>query len=66
MQISISLRGKLRITIFYSKVAARLLLGVKILSGGDKKGEFKQERMFGMVAKYQIANTSNELVEMDF
>ena len=31
-----------------------------------KKGDFKQERMFGAVGKIPIANTSNELVEMDF
>ena len=36
------------------------------MAGNDKKGEFKQERMFGRVAKIHIANTSNELVEMDF
>ena len=31
-----------------------------------KKGDFKQERMFGRVAKIPISNTSNELVGMVF
>ena len=37
----------------------------EMLSANDKKGEFKQERMFGSVSKIPIANTLSELVEMD-
>ena len=36
------------------------------MADNDKKGDFKQERMFGRVAKIPIANTFIELVEMDF
>ena len=36
------------------------------MADSDKKGDFKQERMFGRVVKILIANNSNELVEMDF
>ena len=39
---------------------------LKILSGDGKKDEFKQERTFGRAATIPIANTINELVEMDF
>ena len=37
-------------------------------SGGraSKKEEFKQEIMFGLVAKIPTGNTLSELVEMDF
>ena len=35
-------------------------------AAGAIKGDFEHERMFGMVAKIPIANTANELVEMDF
>ena len=31
-----------------------------------KKGDFKQERMFGRAAKIPTANTSNELTEINF
>ena len=51
---------------FTAKVAQKLFRGIKILAENDKKGEFKQERMFGRVAKIHIANTFNELVGMDF
>ena len=36
------------------------------MADNDKKDEFKQEKMFGRVAKIPIANKFNELVEMDF
>ena len=36
------------------------------MADNDKKDYFKQERMFGRVAKIPIANTFNEPVEMDF
>ena len=36
------------------------------LADNDKKDEFKQERMFGVMAKIPIANTFSELTEMDF
>ena len=49
-----------------SKVPQKLFRGIKILAENDKKDEFKQERMFGRVAKIPISNTFNELVEMDF
>ena len=39
---------------------------IKELAGSDKQDDFKQERMFGRVAKIPIANNSNGLVEMDF
>ena len=42
---------------------------VSVSRNYSRKGEkeySKQERMFGMVAKIPIANTFNELVEMDF
>ena len=37
-----------------------------ISENGKKKGDFKQERMFGRVTKIPIANTPDGLVEMDF
>ena len=40
---------------------------LKIIAENDKKkGDFEQGRMFGRVAEILIANTSSELVEMDF
>ena len=39
---------------------------IKEFGDNDKKGGFKKERMFGRVSKIPIANTFNELVEMDF
>ena len=52
--------------LFTAKVPQKLFRKIKILAENDKKDEFKQERMFGRVAKIPIANTFNELVEMDF
>ena len=36
------------------------------MEGNDKKDEFKQERMFGRVAKIPVSDTFDELVEVDF
>ena len=52
--------------LFTAKAPRKLFRKIKLLSENDKKDEFKQERMFGRVAKIPIANTSNELFEMDF
>ena len=52
--------------LFTAKVPQKLFREIKISPENDKKDEFKQERMFGRVSKIPIANTSNELVEMDF
>ena len=43
-----------------------LVRGLNAIAENDKKGDFKQGRMFGGVAKIPIANTFSELVEMDF
>ena len=48
------------------KIPNKLFLELKNIDGGGNKGDSKQERMFGSVAKIPIANTFNELVEMDF
>ena len=40
--------------------------GIKEIAESDKRDDFKQERMFGRVAKIPIANTFNELSEIDF
>ena len=50
----------------FGKNSEKLFKEIKELAGSDKKGDFKQERMFGRVAKIPIANNFNELAEMDF
>ena len=52
--------------LFAAKIPKKLFKKIKELGDNDKKDEFKQERMFGMVAKILIANTLNGLVAMDF
>ena len=48
------------------KIPKELSKELKSGPENDKKGEFKQEMMYGRVEKKQIANTSNGSVEMDF
>ena len=63
----INLPGELRSIIFpRQRCRGELLRNLRFWPKAIKKDEFKQERMFGRVAKIPIANTSNELVEMDF
>ena len=52
--------------LFSVKVPKEIFRKLKSISGNDKEGDFKQERMFGRVAKIPIDNTFSELVEMDF
>ena len=52
--------------LFTVKITKKLFKKIKELADSDKKGDFKQEMMFGRVAKISIANNSNEVVEMDF
>ena len=52
--------------LFAVKIPKKLFKKIKELAGSDKKGDFKQERMFGRVEEIPIANTFNELVAMDF
>ena len=56
---------KLKHHLFAVETPKKLFREIKESADSDKKGEFKQERMFGRVDKIPIANTSNELVEMD-
>ena len=65
MPISTIHIGKLRNTISYGKIPKKLLRGLKNIDSNGKKGNSKQERMFGAVSKIPIANAFNELVEMD-
>ena len=44
----------------------KLFRDLKILAENDTKDEFKQERMFGRVAKIPTSNTLSEFVAMDF
>ena len=44
----------------------KIFRDIKELGDSDKKGEFKQERMFGRASKIPIPDKFNELVEMDF
>ena len=44
----------------------KLLRRIKSISRNGEKGDSKQERMFGRAGKIPIANTSNELVGVDF
>ena len=52
--------------IYLWKMAKKFFRELKNIAGVDKKGDFKHERIFGMVAKIPIANTFNELVGMGF
>ena len=44
----------------------KIFRDIKELGDSDKKGEFKQERMFGRVAKIPTSDAFSELVGMDF
>ena len=58
--------GALKHHWFSAKVPKKPFRGIKAIGGNGKKGDFKQGRMFGRVAKIFTANTFNGLVEMDF
>ena len=50
-----------------AEIQKKLLRGIEILAENDKKkGDFKQERMFGRVSRTPSANAFSELVKMDF
>ena len=48
------------------KIPKKLPKELKAVAGNDKKDDFKQERMLGGVAAIPIANTSDELADVDF
>ena len=50
----------------YGENPKKLPKELNAVAENDKKGDFKQERMFCRVAKIPIANTFGELAEMDF
>ena len=52
--------------LFAVEIPKKFLRDIKNIDGGGKKGDFKQEMMFGGAARTPISNTFNELVEMDF
>ena len=56
----------LKALLFPVKVPKKIPRALKSIAGNDKKDDPKQDGMFGRVAKIPIANTFNELSEMDF
>ena len=52
--------------LFMAEIPKNLFRELRNIAENDKNDDFKQERMFGGVSKIPIANTFNELVEMDF
>ena len=52
--------------LFSAIIPNKLFREIDAIAENDKKDDSKQERMFSGVAKIPIANTPNELVEMDF
>ena len=66
MPISISRHGKLWNITWSWEIPKKISKELKAVAENDKKEDSKQAMMFGRVAKITLANTSNELVEMDF
>ena len=54
--------GALKLHLVTAATPKELFRELKSLGENDKKGDFKQERVFGRVAKTPISNTFNELV----
>ena len=59
-------RRTLKRRMFSVGIPKKLFREIQEISESDKMDDFKQERMFGRVAKMPIANTFNELADMDF